>query len=571
MKKIFIIILAVLFFVSCRKSSFLNEKALDIYTASNALVQKSDFDASVNFLQNRTRELLTRGDGNLDAIWALKYATDFAVNATDYIVPLKLNDYKNTMVPTFDVPRAIWEKDYIIISNANNLIDAVPQAAQLTDADKKIFIAQGKFFRAWAYRMLANLYGGVPLITSQIKEARRDFVRASRSEIYEQCRRDLTEAAADLPDIDKVKDGKVNKQAALHLLTEIYICLNRADDAIAAATAVINYPAVGLMKNRFGRRKTLPGDVYRDLFELNNQNRSAGNTEGLLVLQQDFLNAANGNFDSNGDALLPNVEALTFKASDGVSKPPLIVWNEKLFGRGFGWMRPTDHMLYEIWQGPDFAGDIRNSQYNIIRDFQIDNVTPGSPDYGKWYVADGYAAQATGNNKIRNWYPVIKKATLSEGDFLPEQYKKDAGGNIVTSPLNGGKLLVKASEQVYHDIYLIRLAETYLLRAEAYILKGNNTAAAADINALRARANAGLVNASAINIDAVLDERLRELYGEELRMLTLTRMGLLYDRTKRFNEKSGLSIQTFHNLWPVPVSEIERNTGAKMEQNPGYN
>lgn len=564
--------------LSCKKSSFLDEKPLDIYTSVNALSTSADFQASINFVYSRIREIYTRGDNNRDAIWALKYATDFAVNATDYITPAKLNDYKNTMTPNFDVPRAIWTWDYTIISNANNIIDLAPKATGLNDADRKRFIAEAKFARAWAYRMLANLYGGVPLIISQITNAKRDFVRASRAEVYEQCRKDLAEAIVDLQDVDKVKDGKINKQAAQHLLSEIFISLNKFDEAIATATQVISYPGVGLMTSRFGKRSSKPGDVYRDLFELNNQNRASGNREGLFVLQQDFLNPANGlntnNFDCNSQALMPNIEALSFvPTGGGAARPPLLKWNEKLGGRGFGWMRPTNHMLDGIWAAPAFANDIRNSQYNIVRDFQIDNVPASSPDYGKWYVKDGYAAKQppNTNNAVRNWYPMIKKATLSEGDFLPEHYSKDASGNFLVSPVNGGRLLLQASEQVFHEIYSIRLAETYLLRAEAYIRKGDNVSAANDINVLRTRAGAGLIAAGSVNMDELLDERLRELNAEELRTLTLTRMGLLYDRNKKYNEKTGLTIELFHNLWPIPQSEIDRNAEAKLAQNPGYN
>ncbi len=558
---------------SCQNADFLDEKPLDIYTPTNSLSKSSDFQASINFLHSRIREIYTRGSGNLDACWAMKYATDFAVNVTDYYTPLKLNDYNNTMTSNFQVPSSFWSWGYEIIVNSNNVIDGATASTTLSDAEKKSFTAQAKFTRAWAYRMLANLFGGVPLVTTQITEAKRDYTRATRAAVYEQCRKDLAEAIVDLPNIDAVKDGKINKQAAQHLLSEIYICLNKPDEAIAAASAVISYPGVALMTTRFGRHKDQPGDVYRDLFELNNQNRTSGNKEGLFVLQQDFLNPANGNWDSNSDGFMPNVEALTFVPTGGGSAvPPMKVWNEKIGGRGFGWIRPTVHFLDEIWQGPDFANDMRNSKYNIIRDFQIDNVPSSSPDYGKWYVADGYAAkQPDGVNKIRNWYPIIKKATLSEGDFLPEQYAKDANGNIKTSPVNGGKLLIKASEQVYHEVYSIRLAETYLLRAEANVMKGDKAAAAADINALRRRAGSADILAANVTIDAILDERLRELYGEELRMLTLTRMGLLYDRNVRYNEKSGLTIKPIHNLWPIPFSEIERNVGAKLEQNPGYN
>jgi hypothetical protein len=47
-------------------------------------------------------------------------------------------------------------------------------------------------------------------------------------------------------------------------------------------------------------------------------------------------------------------------------------------------------------------------------------------------------------------------------------------------------------------------------------------------------------------------------------------MGKLYERNVKYNEKSGVTIKPYHNLWPIPFSEIERNTEAKLEQNPGY-
>jgi hypothetical protein len=114
------------------------------------------------------------------------------------------------------------------------------------------------------------------------------------------------------------------------------------------------------------------------------------------------------------------------------------------------------------------------------------------------------------------------------------------------------------------------LAETYLLRAEAYILKGDKQKAADDLNVLRSRAKTFPVNPANVTIDFLLDERMRELSSEELRMLTLTRMGKLYERNVKYNEKSGVTIQPYHNLWPIPYSEIERNIYSKMEQNPGY-
>lgn len=63
---------------------------------------------------------------------------------------------------------------------------------------------------------------------------------------------------------------------------------------------------------------------------------------------------------------------------------------------------------------------------------------------------------------------------------------------------------------------------------------------------------------------------MRELYFEETRMLTLCRMGKLVEMNRKYNPKTGATIYDYHNLWPIPYSEIERNTEAILEQNPGY-
>lgn len=575
MKKIFrygcMTAMAMVLAASCNTKEFLKEEPLDFYTPDNSFNTSADFQSAVNYLHNRMRNILFGGI-NLDANFTLRYATDFAMNATDYNPPVKLNDYKNTMVPTFFVVEAIWQNVYGVISNANVVISRAAGATGLSEADRNLFRAQAQFFRAWGYNMLANLYGGVPLITEEIRIPRKDYVRATRDEVYQLCRKDLTEAILVLQNVEAAKDGAVNKQAAQHLLTEVLISLKAYDEAIAMATQVISHPGLSLMTQRFGRRAGQPGDVYRDLFELNNQNRTSGNREGIFIIQTDYLNPASPARDVIQWAIMPNLTNLRVMTSVNgaapTSQPAVLAFNDQLAGRGIGWIRPTKHFLYDIWGD---ANDIRNSEYNIVRDFRMDGVPANSDAYGKWYVKDGFKAKAANfNDTIRNWYPILKKATFSEGDFPTEVIQKSANGNPLMSPF-GGRLLLNASGDVYSkDAYLMRLAETYLLRAEAYIRKGDPGKAAEDINVLRVRANAAPVTSGDVNMDYLLDERLRELYVEELRMVTLCRMGLLYDRDKKYNEKSGVSIEPYHNLWPIPYSEIERNTDAEITQNTGY-
>ena len=122
------------------------------------------------------------------------------------------------------------------------------------------------------------------------------------------------------------------------------------------------------------------------------------------------------------------------------------------------------------------------------------------------------------------------------------------------------------------DVYVYRLAETYLLRAEAYFRNGDLAKAAEDLNALRARSNANAINAGDVTIDFILEERARELLFEEPRRRTLIRMGKLVERVKKYGllESSRGTVQTHNDLWPIPQVAIDANFGKDLVQNPGY-
>jgi hypothetical protein len=83
----------------------------------------------------------------------------------------------------------------------------------------------------------------------------------------------------------------------------------------------------------------------------------------------------------------------------------------------------------------------------------------------------------------------------------------------------------------HSDWYIFRIAETYLLRAEAYFWKGDLVNAALDINIVRSRAGASPLDASEINIGTILDERARELFYEEPRKTELTRIAYILAMT----------------------------------------
>lgn len=217
--------------------------------------------------------------------------------------------------------------------------------------------------------------------------------------------------------------------------------------------------------------------------------------------------------------------------------------------------RGTNLVFYDVWKG-DWDNDIRNAEHNIKRNFYYENLD--SEYHGKKIDLSEYPEGTRNLLKdttnyiypffMKGWEPVVQ-ATIANG-------AQGGGGAIST------------------DFYAMRLAETYLLRAEAYLCHNNDQAAAArDINEVRERANASPVSPEEVDMDYILDERIRELYFEEWRLLTLMRTDKLIERTRKYHDNPllpGANIQDYNNLFPIPQSQIDLNIESDFEQNPGY-
>ena len=127
-----------------------------------------------------------------------------------------------------------------------------------------------------------------------------------------------------------------------------------------------------------------------------------------------------------------------------------------------------------------------------------------------------------------------------------------------------------------------RLAEQYLIRAEAYCRqeKPDYSAASKDLATLRASrlASSGGVSLTADNyIQTIADERVRELYMEGFRLNDIKRWGNLYNNGEGFQREpqsnslekgSSLKIKADHPLfvWPIPQNEIEA-PGSQVQPN----
>lgn len=574
LNKVVLLALLLATIASCKKS-FLDEKPLDFLSKSNAFQTEADFTASINNLYGLVRHhFYTVND----------YQPFYYLYRTDafFDITVTTPNMEADMAPR-GLTNFAWAPNYKIISESNTIISRLGTSSLTTD-QKALFEAKARFFRAFSYRNLAYLYGGVPLVLEEVSTPKTDFSRATRKQVYAQVIEDLKFAVSKLPSLaaGTIKDGEISSQAANHLLAEVYIADGQFQSAVDAATTVITDPALGLMASRFGRRSGMvPGDVYWDLFQRGNQNRkSSGNKEAIWVIQIETDVIGGGGSTSggsqNGVYSLERVHAPLVRDVK-VNGVAAFVWPVQDYtgGRGVGFLAPNSYFINDIWQS-DFDNDIRNANHNFVRDFYGNN--PASPFFGKLISTRNPPPNSTGingalvaNKPDRAIYPYQSKATQV---YEPPQTLVAAESAVPASVRNIDSIrrnyLTAGAGGTYIDQYMFRLAETYLLRAEAYLGLGKTTEAAADINVVRARSKAKPVAPGAVTIDFILDERLREFGVEEKRMLTLMRLGKWVDRVRRFNPFYGTQMKDNYNLWPIPADEIERNRTAPLDQNPGY-
>lgn len=530
MKTNILLSLILLIFTSCSEK-FLEENPESFLATDNVYTNTNGFNAAKNGLYAFARlEFQTFTDGPVRQgacnYEALQVGLDVCYVAMGDPTLIPFEKYSFNPTSGYVVNR--WKWAYGLIANANQIINnAENNNVNWKDPanDKQYFQAQGYFFRAYAYRYLVYLYGDVPWVTTIANSYRTDFARTPKKEVLQNMISDLEKAAQFLPsDPAKVKDGELTKWAALHLLSEICLYSGDYEKAKTAALAVINSEYYQLNKSRFGKHLDEEGDLYSDMFKENNHNRSSGNKESIWVMQAEYDTQGGGGRyqDWARRAWVPGY----FRISGFVLSP-------EYGGRGLGQIRPM-HSFLESYE----ETDIRNSSNNIRREF---------------YYNDPTKPTLFGTKHI------ITESNEAKGECFPTITKFDYG--IENNPTYEG---------VSKDRTKFRLAETYLLLAEAYIRLNDPIKAKDAINEVRMRAGASLISESDVSMDFLLDERARELIGEEMRRFTLVRTGKLLERTRSFNSVSKALIKDHNVLWPVPQEVIDANSGLQWENNTGY-
>lgn len=549
-------------------ADWLKPEPLSFFSPENVYVDKAGFES---LLVTMRKDLRNENTGSMNYLI-------METSASDLAAPWSQLDFYN-LTPNNDVYYRfldMFTAIYGSIKNANVLISRIDNITWENQQDRNRLLAEAYWHRAYWYYRLVNSYGDVPFLNSEVSGAKLDFYSHSRWTILEKIKSDLQFAVEWLP--AAASPGAITRGAGHHLLAKVYLANLEYDKAIEAATSVIDGP-YSLVGNRFGiDASRAERNVIWDLHRPRNFN-TAANTETILATVDRFESPPGAR--TTGLYTMRHYNAQWFQPQvlDSEGKAGMVASGPMYdsLGRGNANVRLTHTYQYGIWnyKGETWRNttDLRRSDINWVDIHELKYNNPNSKDYGK-PIDIKYLA-----NPIDTFKHVYAMPHFIM--YVPQDDR-------AAQPFGGNG-----------DWYVFRLAETYLIRAEAYFWKNQLAPAADDLNRVRLRAKAMPVTAGEVTLDFIMDERARELFAEEPRHSELVRVSYIaakagfggydlagfsqknyyYDRVMKYNntyEKkiellgNVASLAPFHALWPIPSRVITANTLGVINQNEGY-
>jgi hypothetical protein len=468
--------------------------------------------------------------------------------------------YDTQLNPTVDYLANTWDELYKGVNTCNAVIERAAKV-NIADATKKQRIAEAKFLRAHYYYILHEQWGGVDLRLTETLAPTKDTKRASDAEIYSAIIKDLNEAIPDLEAKAQSADyGRATKPAAETLLAKVYLAkaygASKAADDFSKAAALCNN-----VINNYGFKLL---DDFASVFDENNQL----NSEVVFAVQytSDALtNLTNNTGAVNGGNNLHLFFGMQYDVQPGMKR-------DIFYGRPFKRLRPTQYLLETV-----FADRVNDSRYKkTFRDTWKSN-NPGTNLNASFDNSKSKLTFAAGDTAIFiPGYEMSKEERAKK----PYQVLVPSAYNEALFPTLQKFFDTKRPDLTYEagsrDYFVFRLADVYLMLAEAQLKAGNISEATKAINAVRYRAgwpgkkDAMLITDAQMNFEIILEERARELAGEQTRWLDLKRWGLLVERVKKYNPQAAVNVADKHYLRPIPQTQIDRSTKGAFAQNPGF-
>ncbi|MDR0766336.1 MAG: RagB/SusD family nutrient uptake outer membrane protein [Odoribacteraceae bacterium] len=513
-----------------------------------------------------------------------------------------------------------WTEGFNGIKGANTIISFIDAVKGLDEPTKNAYLGRAYFHRAFRYYNLVFQFGDVPLITKILETPKQNYRSTKKEAILDMITADLEFAVKWVPaQADMTYVGMVNKGACRVLLAKCYLATGQFQKAKLQADTLIDLSGYSLMTSTFGTfyqnysPETWPvtRNVIWDLHRPENK-LIAANREVIMGMP---------NRGATAESMIPFYTMRVFgpmwnnaniKTPDGQNAVNDYARNNgdyttnldytRAIGRGIGCYHLTRFATHDLWNvnGAHDDGDLRHSaasgNWGLMENIKCNN--PASAYYGQTIsLKNGYTISAANglSDTVRIWFdwPHYK---LYLHDVAAEANQSSTQFSGATTGANA-------------EWYLYRLAEVYLLRAEAKFYL-NDATAAADVNTVRQRAGCTRLYAT-VTIGDIMNERARELYLEEWRNVELTRVSrslalsgkadewgntynindydkqegtgttggsYWYQRLTRlgyYNKGIPVRDKTYsiakHNIyWPVPNSAITANNKGELAQNFGY-
>jgi starch-binding outer membrane protein, SusD/RagB family len=436
----------------------------------------------------------------------------------------EMNEYRFT--PATLPIKDLYSWFYFCIYRSNLLIDNVKP-----DTDNKaIFVAMAKALRGYAYLLMVNTWGDVPLVLHELSSSETSQPRTATAEVYAQIEKDLTDAIAVLPERSNMPaDYKhlICKGTAEAMLGKTYLFEKKYDEAAASFQKIIDSNEYSLYPD------------YSKILRRDSEYGVESLWEVAFVTSMGYNNpfGAESDFSVMAIMLTPRPEYLPYPVINALG----------IFPFGWGFINPHKEM-YDAYTN---AGDKVRRNVNLI-----------SPDSlaalgGKYLSPAGFTPYGS-DGYIRLKYVPF----LSEG----------AGGDPWSQFSNSGT-----------NVRMIRYADVLLMAAEAYNRKSSpdDVKARSFVNLVRNRVslNPIITAGDALFADIKLERKL-ELAFEGERYFDLQRWGDAYTALKDqgklvpdgaggFWNPDGAGYKQNKNEF-LPIPEYEMTVNSQMVQNPGY-
>ncbi|MBW8688084.1 RagB/SusD family nutrient uptake outer membrane protein [Chitinophaga rhizophila] len=471
------------------------------------------------------------------------FGTDTYTNGSDGDFKYT-NQYTSQLDGRYPHLREIWNTFYQAINASNAAITRADKIPDIDSTVKRSGVAQARFCRANYHFILLQLFGAVPLRLTENTEIVTEAYRDPVPDIYNAIIADLHYAAQVLP-AEQSEWGRATKPAAEHLLARVYLTratseakgANDYDSAAAYAMKVINNYGMSLLPD--------VGQVWAQGKE--------NNAETVWAVQYTTDVLYNSTDNNASRFFLMQYDVLGGMKRDLANGTP---WKR---------FRPTKFLLDTL-----YADRVHDTRYEKF----FTNV---------WYANAGSAKLKIGDTSVFMPGYDVPDAVIATKNYQlvpPRNYTER-----LYPSLNKFADALRPDNQAsgVRPFIAYRLAEDYFIAAEALMYTGNRTKAIEYLNTVRMRAarvgateeettahkEAMKLAESQLSIDLILDERGRELVGEQLRWFDLKRTNKLLERVRLHNPQGGPNIEPKHLLRPIPQDQIDR-TSNEFPQNPGY-